>query len=214
MEQKLIEKASNENSQIKTDIPVSTVKLSKTWVFWESYICKTINSYEDANKQIYKWNDIIAFFQFWNRYPGNDIKNIFYDGNNIKFFFNEKYRINSMNIFVDGIKPMWEDPQNKGGKFLKLEYQIKRENMEEFCKSINLQWKKLALCTMGMSLPGAEYINGIRMIDKTDFERGKTIMFRIEIWVSKNMEQNTLEELKESLKKPFGFQNIIVKDID
>ena len=215
MEQKIIQKASKDHSQIKNDVPDSTVQLSKTWVFWESYNSKAINlSYEDANKKIYKWNDIIAFFQFWNRYPGNDIKNIFFDGNNIKYFFNEKYRINSMNIFVDGIKPMWEDPQNKGGKFLKLEYQIKRENMDEFCKSINLQWKKLALCTMGMSLPGAEYINGIRMIDKTDFERGKTIMFRIEIWVSKNMEQNTLEELKESLKKPFGFQNIIVKDID
>ena len=215
MEQKIIQKASKDHSQIKNDVPDSTVQLSKTWVFWESYNSKAINlSYEDANKKIYKWNDIIAFFQFWNRYPGNDIKNIFFDGNNIKYFFNEKYRINSMNIFVDGIKPMWEDPQNKGGKFLKLEYQIKRENMDEFCKSINLQWKKLALSTMGMNLPGAEYINGIRIIDKTDFDKGRKIMFRIEIWVSKNMEQNILEELKESLKKPFGCQNIVVKDID
>ena len=215
MEQKIIQKASKDHSQIKNDVPDSTVQLSKTWVFWESYNSKAINlSYEDANKKIYKWNDIIAFFQFWNRYPGNDIKNIFFDENNIKYFFNEKYRINSMNIFVDGIKPMWEDPQNKGGKFLKLEYQIKRENMDEFCKSINLQWKKLALSTMGMNLPGAEYINGIRIIDKTDFDKGRKIMFRIEIWVSKNMEQNILEELKESLKKPFGCQNIVVKDID
>ena len=61
---------------------------------------------------------MITFFQFWNKYPGKDIKNILFDGNNVKYFFNEKYRITSMNIFQDGIEPMWEDEQNKGGKYL------------------------------------------------------------------------------------------------
>jgi translation initiation factor 4E len=209
------ETTKEEISSKKTDSSQSSAIFSKTWVFWESYTSKTLKlSYEDTNKPIFKWSDVITFFQFWNRYPGNDIKNIFYDGNEPKFFFNEEYRINSMNIFVDGIKPMWEDPQNKGGKYLQLEYQIKKNNLDDFFKAANFQWKKLALCTMGMSLPGAEYINGIRIIDKTDFERGRTIMFRIEIWISKNMERSMLNDLIEFLKKSLGCEKINVKNID
>jgi len=216
MEQNILLKNSNEiMSPLKSDIPLSSVRFSKSWTFWESYISKSINlSYEDANKEIFKWSDIITFFQFWNKYPGNNIKNIFFDGNNIKYFFNENYRINSMNIFIDGIKPMWEDPKNKGGKCLQLEYKIQKEKMDDFSIAANYQWKKLALCTMGMSIPGADYINGIRFIDKTNFDKGNIIMFRIEIWVEKNIKNNILEELIDFLKKNLGCEKIIIKKIE
>ena len=216
MEQNIILKNSNEIvSPLKSDIPLSSVRFSKSWTFWESYISKSINlSYEEANKEIFKWSDIITFFQFWNKYPGNNIKNIFFDGNNIKYFFNENYRINSMNIFIDGIKPMWEDPKNKGGKCLQLEYKIQKEKMDDFSIAANYQWKKLALCTMGISIPGADYINGIRFIDKTNFDKGNIIMFRIEIWVEKNIKNNVLEELIDFLKKNLGCEKIIIKKIE
>ena len=216
MEQNIILKNSNEIvSPLKSDIPLSSVRFSKSWTFWESYFSKSINlSYEEANKEIFKWNDVITFFQFWNKYPGNNIKNIFFDGNNIKYFFNENYRINSMNIFIDGIKPMWEDPKNKGGKCLQLEYKIQKEKMDDFSIAANYQWKKLALCTMGMSIPGADYINGIRFIDKTNFDKGNIIMFRIEIWVEKNIKNNILEELIDFLKKNLGCEKIIIKKIE
>ena len=202
-------------SQSKSDSPLSSVPFSKSWTFWESYLSKSNNlSYEEANKAIFKWNDIITFFQFWNKYPGNNIKNIFYDGINIKYFFNENYRINSINIFIDGIKPMWEDPKNKGGKSLQLEYKIQKEKIDEFFTAANYQWKKLILCTMGMSIPGSDYINGIRFIDKTNFDRGNIIMFRIEVWVEKNINQNLLEELIDFLKKNLGCENIIIKAIE
>ena len=144
MEKKVILKTAEDKiSQTNKDIPLSSVQLSKTWAFWESYSSKTVKlTYEEANKQVFKWNDIITFFQFWNKYPGNNIKNIFFDGNNIKFFFEDKYRINSINIFVDGIKPMWEDPENKGGKNLQLDYKIQKEKIENFFKAANFQWKK------------------------------------------------------------------------
>ena len=119
-----------------------------------------------------------------------------------------------MNIFIDGIKPMWEDPKNKGGKYLQLDYKIQKEKIENFFSAANFQWKKLALCMMGMILPGADNINGIRFIDKTDFERGKIIMFRIEIWLGKNMEENTLKELQDYLIKNLGCEKIIVRDIE
>ena len=202
-------------SPLNKDIPLVSVKFSKTWAFWESYNSKTINlSYEDANKKIFSWSDIVTFFQFWNKYPGNNIKNIFFDGNDVKFFFEEKYRINSMNIFVEGIKPMWEDPKNKDGKYLQLEYKITKDKMDEFSSAANYQWKKLILCTMGMSLPGADHINGIRFVDKTNFDKGKNIMFRIEIWVDKDLEENTLKELSSKLQKDLGCEKILIKKIE
>ena len=118
-----------------------------------------------------------------------------------------------MNIFKEGIKPMWEDEQNKGGKYFQLDYQIKKEDMDTFSNLANLHWKKLALCTMGGTIPNADYINGIRFVDKTDFDRGKIIMFRMEVWVRKNMEENKLEELKKYLSENLGCQRVIVKDI-
>ena len=200
--------------EIKSNIPLNAVKFKHAWTFWETYVSKKVKlSYNDSNKLIFKWSDLITFFQFWNNYPGKDIKNILFDGNEIKFFFKEKYRINSMNIFKEGIKPMWEDEQNKGGKYFQLDYQIKKEDMDTFSNLANLHWKKLALCTMGGTIPNADYINGIRFVDKTDFDRGKIIMFRMEVWVRKNMEENKLEELKKYLSENLGCQRVIVKDI-
>jgi len=198
----------------KSDIPFSSVKFSKTWTFWESYISKEIKlSYDEANKQIFQWNDIISFFQFWNKYPGKDIKKIFFDGYNVKFFFKEKYRINSMNIFQEGIKPMWEDEKNKGGKYFQMDYQIQKDQMENFSELANFHWKKLALSTMGGTLPYSDNINGIRFVDKTDFERGKIIMFRMEVWINKYLEADKVNELKNYLGQALGCEKVNVKDI-
>ena len=198
----------------KTSILLNNVIFSKTWAFWENYTSKTSKlSYSESNKKIFKWNDIITFFQFWNKYPGNDIKNIFFDGNNLKYFFEEKYRINSMNIFLDGIEPMWEDEKNKGGKYYQLDYRVPKEKIDEFIEKSNYQWKKLALSLMGNDLPGAEFINGIRFIDKTDFERGKIIMFRIEVWVGKNVDEKNIEDIKNYLKENLGCEKINIFDI-
>ena len=199
----------------KKDIPLNSVKFSKSWAFWETYNSDKVKlSYNDSNKLIFKWNDLITFFQFWNTYPGNDIKNIFFDGNEVKYFFKEKYRITSMNIFKDGITPMWEDENNLGGKYFQLDYQVKIEKMEEFSKLANIHWKKLALITMGGTLPYADYINGIRFVDKTDFARGKIIMFRMEIWIKKNLDEEKINELVKYLGDNFGCEKVIVKNIN
>ena len=117
-----------------------------------------------------------------------------------------------MNIFQEGIEPMWEDEQNKGGKYFQCDYQIKH-NMETFSQLANNHWKKLALSIMGGTVPYSEYINGIRFVDKTDFGRGKIIMFRMEIWVKKGLEENKLNELKSFFSTHLGCPNIIQKDI-
>jgi hypothetical protein len=214
MEQKHLKTSKDIISPKKMDISLPTVKFSKSWAFWENYSTKEKKlSYLESNKQIFKWDDIITFFQFWNKYPGNDIKNIFFDGQDLKYFFKEKYRINSINIFIEGIKPMWEDEQNKGGKYFQLDYKVNIEKINDFITASNYQWKKLALNLMGMNLPGADYINGIRFIDKTDFDRGKIIMFRIEVWIRKNVDENIIEDIKKYLKENLGCEKINVLDI-
>jgi hypothetical protein len=214
MEQKHLKTSKDIIPPKKMDISLPTVKFSKSWAFWENYSTKEKKlSYLESNKQIFKWDDIITFFQFWNKYPGNDIKNIFFDGQDLKYFFKEKYRINSINIFIEGIKPMWEDEQNKGGKYFQLDYRVNIEKINDFITASNYQWKKLALNLMGMNLPGADYINGIRFIDKTDFDRGKIIMFRIEVWIRKNVDENIIEDIKKYLKENLGCEKINVLDI-
>ena len=85
--------------------------------------------------------------------------------------------------------------------------------MDEFINASNFQWKKLALNLMGNNLPGVEFINGIRFIDKTDFDRGKIIMFRIEVWINKNAGENIIEEMKKYLKENLGCEKINILDI-
>ncbi len=200
----------------KNDIPLSSIQFSKSWAFWESYVPKIKSeklSYDDLNKQIFQWHDLITFFQFWNKYPGNDIRNIFFDGNNVKFFFNEKYRINSMNIFKEDIKPMWEDERNKGGNYFQLDYQVQIDKIDIFINAANHNWKKLVLNTMGGISPYSEFINGMRFVDKTDFERGRLIMFRIEVWVNKELDEEKLKELQDFLSKNYGCEKVTPRKI-
>ena len=67
---------------------------------------------------------------------------------------------------------------------------------------------------MGISLPGADHINGIRFIDKTNLDKFKSIMFRIEISVDKDIEENTLKELSTRLQIELGCEKIITKNIE
>ncbi len=200
--------------ETEKDIPLSSVTFPRKWSFWESYIAKeTKLSYKDSMKNIFSWNDLITFFQFWNKYPGNEATKIFFDGNKIKYFFKEKFRISAMNIFVEGIRPEWEDPKNNGGKYLQFEYQIKLDDINKFSNRASNAWKKLALNTMSENFDGSNFINGIRFIDKTQFERGKIIMFRFEIWLNKEIDEENLKKLVEYLKKELGCEVVEIKDI-
>lgn len=98
-----------------TTIEKDKVLLNREWTFWENYDSKSkeIKDYSTLTKELFTFNDIISFWQFWNNYPGNDPKKIFFDGENIKYFFKQKYRVNAVNLFQKGIKPEWEDEKNK-----------------------------------------------------------------------------------------------------
>ena len=190
------------------------VLLNRSWSFWENYETKTRESkdYSKLLKEIFTFEDLISFWQFWNKYPGSDTKQIFYNGECIKYFFKEKYRIIAMNLFEKGIKPEWEDKKNKGGKVLILEYFINQE-LEEFLKAVSQSWTKLLCYMIGETLPHSEFINGVRFVDKTKFGKAKSIIFKFEVWTNSSMEQTGLEELKKFLAKEFGCNNIEERSI-
>ena len=186
------------------------VLLNRTWSFWENYDSKdkAEKDYSKLLKEIYTFNDIISFMQFWNKYPGNNIKNIFYDGEHIKYFFKEKFRIVAMNVFEKGIRPEWEDINNKNGNIMTLEY-IVDSGIDIFLPKVNDLWTKLLFYLIGETLPFSNNINGIRFCDKTKFGYNKNVIFKFELWANSSMKNEELEELKKQLTSEFGCSAII-----
>ena len=196
------------------DIPESSViekekvKLNRAWSFWENYAAKnkTDFGYSDSLKEIYTFDDIISFWQFWNKYPGNDTKKIFYNGDYITYFFKEQYRIIAMNVFAKGIEPEWEDEKNKKGHVFILGYDPKSE-LDKFLFSVTKTWIKLIITLIGEQLPYTEKINGIRFVDKTKL--GKAVTFKFEVWVNSSMNQKEIDELKDFFTNNFCSGTIV-----
>ena len=191
------------------------VKLNRQWSFWENYESKNKDEqdYSKLLKEIYTFDNIISFWQFWNKYPGSETSSVFFNGECLKYFFKEKYRIIAMNLFEKGIRPEWEDEKNKKVKIFTLEYLI-NSDLEGFLNAAKENWTKLLCLTLGESLPNSKYINGIRFVDKTKLGGWKKIIFRYEVWVNKEISDEEVETLKTDLKTRFSCSGISVKPIE
>ena len=190
------------------------VLLNRSWSFWENYETKTREEkdYSKLLKEVFTFGDLISFWQFWNKYPGSDTKQIFYNGECIKYFFKEKYRIIAMNLFEKGIKPEWEDAKNKKGKTLILEYVINND-LDQFLSLVTESWIKLLCYLIGETIPHSSNINGIRFVDKTKFGYLKNIIFKFEVWVNSAIEEKDLNDLKEFLSNSFDCPSIDIRNI-
>ena len=198
------------NLEESDTIELENILLNRTWSFWENYETKRKSdlNYTDSLKEIYTFNDIISFWQFWNKYPGRDTKAIFYNGEYVKYFFKEKYRIIAMNIFEKGIRPEWEDNKNKKGNILTLGYTADND-MDRFLSMITDSWIKLICFLLGETIPYSNNINGIRFVDKSNISYNKSIIFKFEVWVNSSMKEKELEEIKKLLTKEFGCSGTI-----
>ena len=209
-----MEEPNSQELEESDTIEKEKVQLNRSWSFWENYSMKNEVKKDSSYlfKEIFTFDDIISFWQFWNKYPGRDTKNIFFNGEYITYFFKEKYRITAMNLFVKGIKPEWEDTNNAGGKVLILEYEVKKE-LDKFLMLVNHSWIKLLVYLIGEQIPSSNHINGIRFVDKTILSKG--IIFRFEVWINKSMKDDgKLGELKSFLSKNFGCSSIKVKKLE
>ena len=78
-------------------VPIEKVAFEREWTFWENYETKERDKNIDWSallKSIFTFSTIIDFWQFWNKYPGSDPQNIFYNGERMRYFFKEKYKRN------------------------------------------------------------------------------------------------------------------------
>ena len=191
-------------------IELDKVILKRKWSFWENYESKNKKDkqYSELFKEIYTFDTIIAFWQFWNKYPGNEAKAVFFNGEFLKYFFKEKFRLIAMNIFEKGIKPEWEDEKNKKGQILTLEY-IVDEGLDKFLSKIDGLWIKLIFLLIGETIPYSNNINGVRFVDKTKLGYNKSVMFKFEVWVNSSMKEEQLEEIKKMLIEEFGCSGTI-----
>ena len=148
-----------------TTVPIEKVALEREWTFWENYELKERDKNIDWSallKDIFTFNTLIDFWQFWNKYPGSDPQNIFYNGERMRYFFKEKYRINAMNLFVSGIKPEWEDPKNKGGKIFIMEYVIQiKTQASDIMKIVDNVSMNLFLFLIREKIEKVQFINVI-----------------------------------------------------
>ena len=204
MEDKISDLKIEESDTIEKD----KVMFNRTWSFWENYESKNKGQKPYIVEEIYSFDNILAFWQFWNKYPGNDTKTVFYNGECLKYFFKEKYRIIAMNIFEKGIKPECEYEKNQKGQILTLEYIVK-EGLDNFLSRIDEYWIKLIFLVIGEEIPYSNNINGIRFVDKTKLSYNKSAMFKFEVWVNKDMQEKELEEIKKLLTKEFGCSGTI-----
>lgn len=83
-------------------------------------------------------------------------------------------RVNGLSLFRHGVSPEWEDDINKHGGELRLEF----KSTLEFTQKL---WDKLVFSVITGEFDQAEYVTGVRILDKST--SGRESNFRIEIWV-------------------------------
>lgn len=64
-----------------------------------------------------------------------------------------------MSFFQEGIRPEWEDEQNKGGKILSMDYSVDIDGFKAFIEVATKAWDKMMLGLLGENLFGAEYVH-------------------------------------------------------
>ena len=158
-------------------------KLAASWCLWEKYQStqhQTRENYADNLKIIYRFNTLNGLAALWKHTPYGKPSKLLYDKPNTlsKKFIAEKDEeeliIEFLVLFKEGVKPEWEDPQNKNGCSLHVE--IKDATPEQIDKI----WKSLVFGLVGGTLPYSEKIMGIRMLDRLK----KHDCLKCEVWTS------------------------------
>jgi len=148
-------------------IEKEVVEFQRSWVIWENYALDAPKpnmtmgdaDYNERIKSIFNISDLITFWQFWNRYPGANPQNFFYDGEKFTYYFKTNKRIEGINIFAENIMPKWEDPANSGGLTLIMQYEANENNISEFFNKLNEYWLKLVLSVLGESIPASYLVS-------------------------------------------------------
>ena len=78
-----------------------------------------------------------------------------------------------MSLFQTGVKPEWEDEVNTNGGEIRIDFKSNLRTLQKL-------WNKLLLAVVGSKFENADFIAGIRVLDKS--QAGRESIFRIEVW--------------------------------
>jgi len=151
--------------------------LHNEWTVWEHHqsTVSTVTSYSQNMQELYSFKTVQDFWKFWNNYPKPS--DIFFDGRTKKKITREGESqgkcINALSIFKKGIKPEWEDEQNKNGG----EWNLRKI---ADLSTLDKAFENLLLAMVGETLDEGNEICGLRVLDKS---KRKTCMYRIELWI-------------------------------
>lgn len=204
-------------------------KLGAIWCLWEKYQStqyQTRDNYTENLQIIYEIETLDDFAKLWKYTTYSRPSQLFFDvTRNVSKRFSispdqDDIVTESLLLFRKGVNPEWEDPSNKDGSSLQVEFRDATPN------EIDSLWKSLVFGIVGNSFPHSERVMGLRVLDRLK----KHQMLKCEIWTSvpfKNAskskaENEANEKMQEDITKyfhklcndtmNFSIHTIIVKD--
>ena len=186
---------------IKSPCVDDELKFEDEWALWEQYEVKR-GDWSNSLAEVASFQDVEGFWRIWNFLPHNDPANFFAhseedSSGRKKNYANvyqvahqtEEMKIGSLCFFKAGIRPEWEDLENKkGGSFT---YKPKSDLVK--AKKF---WETFVIALVTNNVPHNKEICGIRVVEKNQFHK-------FEIWMKYGFssEFDHFKEQKEYLDK-------------
>ena len=158
--------------------------LKDTWSLYLHY--KNLGKlYNDNIEKLIDIPDIKTFWETYNNIP--TISEIFSDGIRVKKIKRTGATPCAYSFFKRNIFPCWEDPMNNNG------FELSIRNNYNF-NMFQDQWLN-SLLQLISGNEKLDCINGIRIVDCT---KGKSVLYRMEFWVSDEKFKTEVEDILKS----------------
>lgn len=142
--------------------------------------------YENTLNEIFSFNNLNDLAKFWYNCSYDDSSNLLFstldDTEKRVERFNRLFVIDSLNLFREGIKPVWEDPVNQNGYDLRIELDVYSDNREQTEITYKGLWQNMVFSLIGEECEYSNQIAGIRF----KVQPSKSVL-RLEIWIKSTM---------------------------
>ena len=105
------------------------------------------------------------------------ISEVFFDGQTRKQV--EGRTIEAFSVFKKGIRPEWEDPENRNGSDWSCRKTMNADSLDQ-------HWENMVLALVGEAIDEGNEICGCRVVDKSskkDSKGNSRPMYRLELWL-------------------------------
>lgn len=145
-------------------------ELQTGWSFWENY--RPVGNskdkkYDDNLSEVFSFDNLNTFAQFWNGMPYDQASNLIYFTCNetekkIKKEDDKEYIIDGLNLFRKGVKPAWEDRANENGYHFQCELDVYPNTADLVYRTYDDLWKLFVFSCLGEMCDASEEITGMR----------------------------------------------------